>query len=78
MSSSWSHTAKRVKGWKEMKHVFRKVDENRFIQRIGRYALGPRIPWCEPIDRPYYNDGIPVFGGERLRHLRPTREKLSM
>ena len=73
---SWGQTAKRVKGWKDMRHIFKKVDENRFIYTINKYPVHPRIPWSET-ERPYYNDGIPVFGGERLRFLRPTRERLS-
>ena len=74
---SWGQGAKRVKGWKDMKHIFKKVDENRFIITLNKYPLSPRIPWSETAERPYYNDGIPIFGGERLRHLRPTREKYS-
>ena len=60
-----------------MSHVFKKVDENRFIMTIGKYPLSPRFPWEEMQERPYYNDGIPIFGGERMRHLRPTREKIN-
>ena len=69
--------AKRVKGWKDMHHVFKKVDENRFIKTIGKYPRYPLIPWHEPVERHYYNEGIPIFGGERMRFLRPSRSRLS-
>eukprot|EP01084_Bolivina_argentea_P275770 470391_1 len=74
---SWSQTAKRVKGWKDMKHVFKKVDQNRFIKTFfDKYPAAPKFPWNE-LERDYYNEGIPVFGGERMRHLRPSRERLN-
>ena len=74
---SWTQSSKRVKKWKDITHVFKKVDENRFIKTIGKYPLAPKYPWDTEFGRPYYNDGIPIFGGERMRHLRPTREKIN-
>eukprot|EP00484_Ammonia_sp_Unknown_P027680 CAMPEP_0197036926 /NCGR_PEP_ID=MMETSP1384-20130603/14271_1 /TAXON_ID=29189 /ORGANISM="Ammonia sp." /LENGTH=124 /DNA_ID=CAMNT_0042467159 /DNA_START=78 /DNA_END=452 /DNA_ORIENTATION=- len=74
MQRIWGPNAKNIKGWRDMKHVFRKVDENRFLMKYGRIPVRPKIPWeKDGYGRPIYFDDVPVVGGERMRHLRMDR-----
>mmetsp|Transcript_4502 Transcript_4502/g.7521 ORF Transcript_4502/g.7521 Transcript_4502/m.7521 type:complete len:115 (-) Transcript_4502:252-596(-) len=61
----------RIKTWKDISKRFRKPPENRFMQ-----PFSSSFPY-DVNARPYYNEGVPVVGGERMRFLRNTRQKMN-